>query len=399
MSGESKEEMIGALLDVNRMSYLMSQKLSIATQRHQTTGFPQQSSYTPGRTMILDVQTGNSFLNGQQSYLRLTVEGVVALSTFGNGGVGNLFERVVCRARSGQELSRLDTANLMISMKQFYLHDLEYLNTTGSVQGILGGGLGVGIKQTFCIPMSILCPFFEQDRLLPPQVCEGLRLELTLASAADALVGAGASYLISDPQFKFDTYSIADPFVRKISEIAATSGLVLQHKELFNVIVTQPAATANLNFDIKKAASFALRSYVFARDTAEFTDAKDSIKPIDFDWTSQQCNIGNVYYPNQKLTTTGTDIGEAYMYAQTNLGRVWKPNSVTRTQFASGKSGLVYSYDKSHVNGLAGSEINNSRSLIFNLQSAVPATPRRVDCYLEHIRAVLVFSSNVVVKD
>ena len=138
---------------------------------------------------------------------------------------------------------------------------------------------------------------------------------------------------------------------------------------------------------------------MFARDTANFTAATDSIKTIDFDWVSQQSNIGNVYYPNQKLTTTGSDVAEAYLYVQTNLGRVWKPNSVTLAAFKSGRSGLVYSYDKSHVNGLAGSEINNSRSLIFNLQSGVPATPRRIDCYLEHIRVVKVFTSNVVVKD
>jgi hypothetical protein len=396
---EGKSQMMDALLDVNRMSYLMSQKLSIATQRHQTTGFPQQSTYTQGRTMILDIQSGNSFISGMSSYLRMKVSGVGAASTFGLGGVANLFERVVCRARSGQELCRLDTANLMIAMKQFYLHDSEYIATTGSAQGIGGGALAVGVGETFTVPLSVLCPFFEQDRLLPPQVCEGMRLEITLASASEALIGVGASYQIDDPQFKFDTYSIADPFVRKISEIAATSGLVLQHKELFNVIVTQPAATANLNFDIKKAASSALRSYVFARDTTNFTDASDSIRPINFDWVSQQCNIGNVYYPNQKLTTVGTDVTEAYMYAQTNLGRVWKANTVTLAAFKASKSGLVYSYDKSHVNGLAGSEINNSRSLIFNLQSAVPANPRRIDCYLEHIRVVKVFTSNVVVKD
>jgi len=397
---EQKQQMMSALLDVNRMSYLMAQKLSIATQRHQTTGFPQQSSYTAGRTIILDVQSGNSFINGKQSYMTLKVQGVGAPSTFGDSGVGNLFERVVLRARSGQELSRLDTANLCISMKQYQHYDEQYISTTGAAQGIGGAGLAVGVDTMFTIPMPVMCPFFEQERLLPPQVCEGMRLEITLASAADALVGAGADYLVSNPQFKFDTYSIADPFVRKISEIAATSGLVLSHKELFNVIVTQPAATANLNFDVKKACSSALRAYVYSRDTTNLgAAAADSIQPIPFDYTSIQANIGNVYFPNQKLTVDGSGSAESYMFTQMNLGKLWHANSVTPDQYANTKSSIVFSFDKSHVQGLSGSEINNSRSLLFNLQTAVPGNPRRIDVYLQHVRVCRIYTSNVQVKD
>ena len=397
-------EMMSALLQVNRMSYLMAKKMSIASQRHQTTGFPQQSEYTPGRTIILDIQSGNAFINGKASYMTLKVEGVTAVGNFGIGGVGNLFERVVCRARSGQELSRLDTANLMIALKQYYHYDQEYIDTTGAVQGLQGTGapkaLIVGTPQMFVIPLSCFCPFFDQERLMPPQVLEGCRLEITLASPDNALTGVGASYVVKNPQFKFDTYTIADPFVRKISELAATQGLVLQHKELFNVIVTQPTGASDINYDVKKACSQALRSYTFARDSADLSDdTKDSLRPLNFDYETLQCNIGNVYFPNQKLTVDASGSGEAYAYTQLNLGKLWKANSVTPALYASGRSGLVFSYDRSHVSGMSGSAINNSRSLIFNLRSAAPLASRRLDTYLEHLRVVTIFTSNVQVKD
>jgi hypothetical protein len=48
---------------------------------------------------------------------------------------------------------------------------------------------------------------------------------------------------------------------------------------------------------------------------------------------------------------------------------------------------------------MSGSAINNSRSLIFNLRSASPGASRRLDTYLEHLRVVTIFTSNVQVKD
>ena len=66
----------------------------------------------------------------------------------------------------------------------------------------------------------------------------------------------------------------------------------------------------------------------------------------------------------------------------------------------------MFNFNKSTVSDLQGSQVNNSRAILVDLEAAqggVPPAPanysRRLDVYLEHLRASKYFTSNCEIRD
>jgi hypothetical protein len=404
--------MVDSLLQVNRMLYKMPPSISIANSRHYQTGFPQQTAYTAGRTIVFDSQTGSAFIDGKTSYLklRLTTDN---LGDFGKGSAMSLVERVVVRSRQGKELSRLEGASIINNVNDRFTCPQGWFGTAGPAEGyplqgdITAYNQGLGTSNfaggvVFVLPVHKLCPCLNQDKLLPPQLMEGLRIEITLQTAADAFLGAVTNYTVDQIELKWDAYDIADQFKRAVMEMAASQGLNLVHKEWYRTIV---AATATqYDFDIKKAASKALQVVTIPRLTSQLNDVgQDANKCETYDFSRQQYHIGSVYYPNSPLDTADqTAAGNkesfwwtlaAYRSLPCRMFQDVSPATYT-SQFGVSSASL----NKSQTSDIQGTIINNSRALLAELQFATSAD-RRLDSYLCHLRAVKVFPSNVVVRD
>lgn len=421
-NSQLNDSLAQSLLQVNNMSYKLPPEISIASARHHVTEFAQQSSYQGGETIVWDSQTGSLFVDGKGSYIRWTLTPSGA-GDFGSGSSYNIVNRVVVRTRTGKEWCRVEDANLLNKYLKRYKCPRTYFENLGKAEGFpttgADGSLGDGATvltagYTFCLPLSTI-PCFEQDKLLPPQIMEGCRIEISLERASVAWFGAGgavASYTVSKPVIKWDAYEIADQFKRKINEMSAKQGLNLIHKEYFHTIVANNSN--QFNFDIKKAAAKALKSMVVSRLAADINDGtKDSMASEAYDYTKQQAHIGSVYYPNQPLETddpTLKGLNESYYNTMLAMDKGSCDDSCDVSPLSYSSTGvatagvnnkdamIAVNLNKSGVSDMSGMSVNNSRSLLFDLTFSAPQN-RQLDCYLQHLRAVKVYQSNVDVKD
>jgi hypothetical protein len=273
----TNESLSNSLLQVNKMLYKMPASLGITARRHHVIDFSQQNSYNAGQTVVFDIQTGSYFIDAKNSYLRLDVATVGGDATpFTSGGITNIIKRVVIRTKSGKEWCRCEEFNLYVRNLLRYSSSNNYLNKVGKSYGYDEDVVtGVSVSSTgnrYTIPLWLI-PCFNQDKLLPPQIMEGLRIELTLAGVGEAFesVAPLTSYTVTNAEIHSDAFDIADQFKRKVAEMSARQGLILVHKEYFHSNVGTITATDSYNYDIKKACSKACRSFNIFRPNADIS--------------------------------------------------------------------------------------------------------------------------------
>lgn len=448
LGGVSDPAML-ALLKVNKALYKMPPIVEIANSRHYQVTYPQQSQYGAGETVVFDLSTGAGYVDPMTSYLRFKI--VVGpqdqKADFGAGSAANCLERVTVRSRDGSELSRLEGANLWQNFAQRYECSREAFYSSKPAEGFQDDGSGATNPSTgatavlsaavdkgavFVIPLQYLSPFFKQQKLLPSHICEGLRVEIQLASAGQVLfVAAGPvpgdlSYTWSAIELALDVYSLGDAYARKIAQQAASEGLVLYHDEYYRQLASGNASS--YDFDVRKAASLAKQIVCIARSTAQLGSSTDTalqqcFVSTPYDWSRIQFHIGSVYYPNKPLeiaaaTTAANTARYTYEHYYYTLA-AWRRtdcndgtevradkdfSSTQAVDDAQGKgTGISLNcasawLGKSCASDLSGMMINNSRALIAELRFN-NALEGRIDAYLKHWRIVKCFVSNVVVRD
>jgi hypothetical protein len=413
-----------SLLQVNQLSYKLPPQISIASKCTHVINYSQQASYNGGETVIFDCQTGSQFVDPAASYLRLVVTPVSINYGFGSGSVNNIFSRVVVRTQTGAELSRCEDYNLLNKFMERYANSTAWLDTIAKAQGYdrvnLPATYTPAIPTTgklYIVPVQCLMACMNPigAKLVPPNIMSGLRIEIQLANASDAFCAVNqsvtpsalASYTINRPEMHWKVFELADAFQRKIQEMAA-QGLNYLYKEHFHTIVS--TSTADINFDIKKAASKALTCRIITRP-ASIGDGRDKFASAVFNYNTLQANIGAVYWPNQKLqidtTPTLDNINEAYYYTAYAVDKLeaWSPPSVDPAEFlgvadyTKYNNGMIcFNLNKSNVSELAGYTTSNSRALLVNLKQH-SATAVRLDAYLTYLRLCKIMTSNVVVLD
>jgi hypothetical protein len=428
-NAEANDRLVESLLAVNALQFTLPPQLGIATSRKHVVMFPQQASYTGASTIIIDSQTGSTYVDPFNSYfvfkVNMTITGP-AVWSWGSGSVANLIDRIIVRSRSGKELSRVESFPLWAKFSQLYSKNRDWVQTIGRSQGYpnynlapsntaYGDSNTSASDYTFVLPLHLIPCFAPLNgKLLPPQLMEGLRLEITLADPRNAVVSVdgtapigGVSSTIT-PELHYDCFTIADQFTRKIIDMSARSGLKLLYEEAFHTLVV--AGTTTINFDIKKACSKGLRLMLIPRDSATVgSTGVDPVASYPYCFFTQQINIGSEYIPNQKLSTVTTDLkGNLESYYQTMFAHnalsgscSISPLEYTGTTGRTTYNGAMtcFTLNKSNVTGLNGFVINNSRALVVNLTRTTTPTNLRVDAFLVHLRSLDVMVSNVSVAD
>jgi hypothetical protein len=406
----------------------MPPSLGITARRHHVIDFSQQNAYTNGQTIVFDLQTGSYFIDGKNSYLRLDIVPDNDC-TFGSGGATNVINRVVVRTKSGKEWCRCEEFNLYARNYLRYSCNENYLNRTGKSYGYRGDGLATAENENvvnnagngtrFTIPLWLI-PCFNQDKLLPPQIMEGLRIELTLASVGEALTTtnvAPTEYTIKNAEIHSDAFDIADQFKRKVAEMSARQGLILVHKEYFHSNVGSRENVSSYNFDIKKACSKACRNFTTLRPNGAISaTASDSMNAEKYSVVRYQSHVGQDYMPNQPISLPAVpslnNINEAYYDTQfvwDKVNQCWYPNTVNPLEFLGdnaidentdkAKCGMVaFNLNKSHVTDLDGYVLNNSRALVIDIQCSGDSN-RKLDSFLQHLRVAKVYTANAEIRD
>ena len=430
---EVNRDMQEGLLRVNSLVYEFPPQLSVSSRRHRVTNYFQRNTYNPSETMVLDSQTGSTFVYGPDSYLTFSIEVFGTAGAFGSGSCLNLINTVRVKTRGGQELNRIENFNVLATKHAKWTNEDSWLNSEASAMGFAGGvvnalnTLPLAVKTQYTIPLKFLAPIFAQSKLLPPQLCEGLRIEIELEKSATAILGAGVtSYTLLQPQVLFDATTIADSFTRRISELSATQGLNIMYSNFYSNQVSGSAGQSSFNYDVKKAASKCMRLWVVSRDIAFINAAaSDSLGSLPFDYSSMSTHIGADYVPNVPIRVSGyvaaTATGgadsanvrltsEAYFHILSAVRDQEKPKypcvPLEHLNFNAVNvrdAVLVFSYNKSTLDNISGYDVNNSRALIVDLEinTVVNNTnvARRLDNWMEHLRNVNIFPNQAVISD
>ena len=425
---EVNQDMQEGLMRVNQLSYEFPAQLSVSTRRHRVTNYFQRNTYNPGETMVLDSQTGSAFISGQDSYLSFLLTPSLA-ATFGSGSALNLFNTVRVKTRGGQELNRIENFNVLAAKHAKWTKSSDWAASEGQALGFVGGdihSLVTNVPYRFTIPLKYLAPIFAQSKLLPPQLCEGLRIELELERSDTALKGVSGSFTITQPQILFDATTIADAFARRIGELAATQGLNIMFSNFYSNQVSGSAGQTSFNYDIKKAASKCMRLWTVSRNNANVNSAAaDSLGSLPMDYTSVSTHIGADYIPNVPIRVSGYVatsatggannkntgvISELYYHTLSAVSDNERPcypsvglKGLTYNADDIRDSVLVFSYNKSTLDNLSGYSVNNSRALIVDLECDTVVngggTVRRLDNWMEHLRNVRIFANQSVISD
>ena len=431
-NAEMNRDMQEGMLRVNSLVYEFPPQLSVSTRRHRVTNYFQRNTYGPGETMVMDSQTGSTFIYGPESYFTFSIQTAGTDGKFGSGSCLNLINVVRVKTRGGQELNRIENFNVLASKYAKWTNEDSWLNSEGTIMGFKAGAdstlqeVKTALKTQFTIPLKYLAPIFEQTKLLPPQLCEGLRIELELEKSATAFIGAGVTtYTITQPQILFDATTIADAFTRRIGEISATQGLNIMYSNFYSNQVSGSAGQTSFNYDVKKAASKCMRLWVVSRDIANINlNSADSIGSLPFDYTSMSTHIGADYIPNVPIRISGYVasvannanpdntrlVSEAYYHVLSAVCNNEHPKypsvplkNISSTEAGNFDSILVFSYNKSTLDNISGYDVNNSRALIVDLEmdSIVngDTTSRRIDNWMEHLRNVNIFPNQSVISD
>ena len=425
---EVNQDMQEGLMRVNQLSYEFPAQLSVSTRRHRVTNYFQRNTYNPNETMVLDSQTGSAFVCGPDSYLSFLFTPTLA-GSFGSGSVLNLFETVRVKTRGGQELNRIENFNVLAAKHAKWTKSSDWAASEAQALGFVGSdthGLVAGVAYRYTIPLKYLAPIFAQSKLLPPQLCEGLRIELQLESSDTVRVGATGSYTITQPQILFDATTIADAFSRRIGELAATQGLNIMFSNFYSNQVSGSAGQTSFNYDIKKAASKCMRLWTVSRDNAKVNTAgSDSLGALPMDYTSVSTHIGSDYIPNVPIRVSGyvltsasggVDnkntglVSELYYHTLSAVSDNERPcypsvglKALSYNADNVRDSVLVFSYNKSTLDNLSGYSVNNSRALIVDLECDTVVSggtiTRRIDNWMEHLRNVRIFANQSVISD
>lgn len=425
---EVNQDMQEGLMRVNQLSYEFPSQLSVSTRRHRVTNYFQRNTYNQNETMVLDSQTGSAFVCGPDSYLTFIFTPSVA-GNFGSGSVLNVFDTVRVKTRGGQELNRIENFNVLSAKHAKWTNSSDWAASEAQAMGFVGSAiheLVADISYRYTIPLKYLAPIFAQSKLLPPQLCEGLRIELELSSSNTVIKGVTGTYTITQPQLLFDATTIADAFSRRIGELAATQGLNIMFSNFYSNQVSGSAGQTSFNYDIKKAASKCMRLWTVSRNNANVNaPAADSMGSLPLDYTSVSTHIGSDYIPNVPIRVSGYVLtnatggankqntalaSELYYHTLSAVADNERPcypsvglSGVSYNEDNIRDSVLVFSYNKSTLDNLSGYSVNNSRALIVDLECATivngASTVRRIDNWMEHLRSVRIFANQSVISD
>lgn len=443
MSKEDMQADMDSLRQINNMMYLRPSQSSLTCKRQVKIQPFQTVSASPGDTIQVIFNSGDEFLYGPTSVIKLQYQifnGVgggaarTLLQIFGvNGTILNLFKSIRLTHRSGQELAYIDEVGIYASIKRLY----EY-NTTAKQQldALLNYNPNYSIPNgethTFVsmIPLELLAGLFSSQELMPPQLVAGLRMELQLKPSNQVIT---EDLVILVPlqirqSLLMDCVTPYDSVVREIVEQTAdssSSGLQYTYETAF--YTSQDSGTnTTFSLDIQNSVSIASRAF-FVMQPSTLNDTLDKMAFFP-NCQILQWRCGAEYFPNQQIVSVQASgaasslaINQSEQYKDTVIAFMSYPHQFGSPQIlgssvqlsdyskvinlAGGNGGsTVYgqTLDRSPA-GIAGAysglQTNNSRLLNVSgtkIQNA-GASPNVIKCWMISTRVANLVSDSCIV--
>jgi hypothetical protein len=298
-----------------------------------------------------------------------------------HGSICNLIRQITVSTRSGDEISRIQDYAHFINMMLPYSHDKEWFNTQGQLMEYGGFLLGKDTKtfqgefayaskkltntvgngaasvttdihvnlkdqispteqdysgnkmkgtsteavqntdttRKFLIPLYLISPFFQYNRLLPAMVMSGMRIEIEFnrpeLAYVSGKVDSGTSvftvsntdavrFTINKPIFNLCSVQLSDAIQRALNEQSAVNGLELVYCD-YERTEAQLGGSGNTNdmmyVEVRKSCSRALKAFARVYNMELDTLNEDSLRGDNFPFVEYQWQLGSLYFPNQSV--------------------------------------------------------------------------------------------------
>ena len=237
----------------NDISLQVENDISLVAERSTVPANFSKTSWSLQETLrcVLPASSEN-FINGRKSYLKFKVSvgdlGGAYNAGFGVGSALNLFRSAWAQPSSGSEACRVDRLGLHQTSTLPYRASLDWFKTVGSAVGYGMSSTGAGnvigdwgVQQKipteevseFTIPLSLLMPCFDCEKLLPPTLVSGMTLNWSMEQAAIAMVFSNdlattTNVTIESPEIYLDCYRFNDGTTNVLRQVASKDGLFNQ---------------------------------------------------------------------------------------------------------------------------------------------------------------------------
>jgi len=463
-------------LAANDLVYILPPDMSVSVNRTFKNQYFQNNSYGNNQRGICVLNTGADYGDMRQSSLEFDVECTGPASIIGyfgrHGSALNLIKSITISSRSGDEVSRVQDLNLLSYSQNGFKYDKSWHETVGQTIGTgahllntTDAGVGVYKSQHFSIPLYLLSEFFAYGRLMPPMILSGMRIEIEWASAQEAFHSVPSSvrtvaattsiatFVINNPYVAMRAVQVTDATQRALNEMSAVNGLELVYCDYERTDRTSSGTANDLNMEIRKAASRAIRCHLATRITANAASGNaDSLQSEPWDYTYWQWQLGSLYFPQQPVQSKEggakkLTMSESYKHALVTFDKyksgkcaatplnkhgtafdnstmletkaadeikTVSPYKSTRAElialgetvalgdedfgtFANGNGIVSVLLERSDLFDLSGVPINNSRVLAVRANYA-GTTARTFTTFLKYVRLARVFMNNIEVE-
>jgi hypothetical protein len=416
---------------INGLIYSMPQSLSIRVSKAHQKNFSQRNQYSISNnsqeTVIFDLNSGNSYINCFESYLKFKLKidsftdvigGVSGQRgfTFGSNSAMAMFNSTKFRSRSGTELTRTEQAGLVSKVEIQYKKSKNWIDTIGASMLYNVASSPVSATQetvTVTIPLCELDSFFnplkKQD--LCPQLASGGRLELSLENLNHCIVNTETanttinSISMFDIELSLSCSQLSDEGQKVLNAEAAASGLEWTYSRFYTVENVLQNGQTSANIQVHKAVSQASRAWAIIQDTGnDNSQALDAFKSAPYDYKSVQWRLGSLYMPfqpvNDFIQTSNSRNGiESYFLTYNSYDKIRNPDTdknVTPSQFSTDSAIIGVQLSKDSNMLISGSAINNSR-VLEALIELNPQNNRKITIVLEYTSVAKAFIDNVSV--
>lgn len=383
------------MLDLNNLLYDFSVPFGLSVNRTQKKHYAKNTVYTSNKTLEVTLQ-GSDFIDPAHSYLKFKLKllgttPVANLSVWGSAI--NCF-REVRIISNGKKLSTLTSANLFQYYQIIYKSEPDWLLQNGSTLfqlGVQGAKQIASDDVDIIVPLKFISPFFT-GKLLPPQLTEGLTIQIVLEDVKTAFKSVSGT---------IDDFQITDPIIVTDNYImnSDTKLLILSMNPLLyefeNVSHSQCVTSESSNeffCDHTHALANALEVFAVARNDSNISNlAVDSFNGIGVeDGDRYLFRSGSNRLPSDYVT----GVLEAYqqvLYAYNKTNN--KPSYPDGSDFEFDIPMYVANLRRSNLDNTSGREVSNTSSLILE---GIVETPlaRVVDMFVTHLTRVYVNSKN-----
>ena len=453
-SGQSGDAALSTLLNANNLdSYVLPSALSVTVARSFKQSYPVANTYDVGpaalnsSTVSFVLTPGADYVYGPDSFftfsLASSTPGAGLENWFGeHGSVLNIFKSIRLTHASGVEIEYIDNLNLLNSFKMAYERDETYRSSEGTGFGmshkskssrdplatavapvVVGvgastitqtwassgtGGTGrylrANLSNSFAVPLSALSEFFNSDKLLPPYVLAGMRIELELASPNISLQGittstgvitvnsSAVTQTLTELRMQLDSHTLSDSVAKAIARMSANEGLDIHFPSWFHDRhqMTNTSTTINITKALSRVEDITLVPRILAHTSDVIaTTVHDSLRAKVYQTSKWQISIGSMFFPSHPIEKAAAADRLAVH------GRRHMANVDMHAYAVDGLGVLRGALERSQILNGSGIAVSATRGATVHVTDT---TTPLVDLFVKHTRLCSVFLDNAIVR-